>query len=148
MQNFEIYVYEDMDEFDYLSCRMEKLRLNVVAVKIDQCYYQVNFYHKEIIYKDFNTSESNIFYSLPGLIVVDSLELEQLNIAVKYLIGQNFFETLKKNLSFESIDFNIQGVPFQGKPLSSVKILPLNIKKQDFQKLKNKWKKKLMNLKI
>jgi hypothetical protein len=119
-----------MDEFDFLSCRMEKLRLNVIAVKIDQYYYQVNFYHKEIIYKDFNTLESNIFYSLPGLIVVDSLELEDLNKAVKYLINQKFFENLKKNVSFESIDFNIQGVPFQGKPLSSIKILPLNISTQ------------------
>jgi hypothetical protein len=126
MQDFEIYVYEDMDEFDYLSCRMEKFRLRVVAIKIDQYYYQVNFYHKEIIYKDFNTPESNIFYSLPGLIVVDSLELDALNKAVKHLINEKFFENLKKNVSFESIDFNIQGVPFKGKPLSSVKILPLS----------------------
>lgn len=124
MQNFEIYVYEDMDEFDYLSCRIEKLRLWVAAVKIGRYFYQVNFYHKEIVYRYFNT-EGNYHYSLPGLIIVDSIEIEELNKAVAHLINRKFFDSQKKYRSFDAI-YKGDLPNYRGKPLSSIRVLSRN----------------------
>ncbi len=119
MKKFEIYVYEDMDEFDYLSCRIEKFRLWVAAVKIDQYFYEVNFYCKSLVYEYFNT-EGNTYYSRPGLIIVDSLELEELNKVVEYLINLNYFKTLKKYRTFESIKFYQTKASYKGKLLKSI----------------------------
>jgi hypothetical protein len=124
MNKFDIFVYEDMDEFDFLSCRIEKLRLWVAAVKIGKYFYQVNFYHKEIVWRYFNTG-SDIFYSRPGLIIVDSLEMTELNNAVEFLMEQGYFDTLRKYKSFEDIKFYQTGASYKGKRLGTIKILPL-----------------------
>jgi hypothetical protein len=100
------------------------LRLWVAAVKINNHFYQVNFYHKEIVFNYFNT-EGNTYYSRPGLIIVESLEIEELNRAVGYLIGQNYFETLKKYRSFENIKFYQTGATYKGKSLELLNTLPL-----------------------
>lgn len=108
MKKFEIYVPEDFDEFDYLSSKIEKGRLIRASVKIDNLFYKVNFYKKEAILR-FN-EETNVMYSEPGLIIVDSLDFDYLETAIEYLITKiQFFESLKGYLSFEDLEYHYNG---------------------------------------
>jgi hypothetical protein len=121
MKKFEIYIYEDFDEFDYLSSKIEKFRLIRVSVKIENLFYKVNFYKKETILR-FN-EESNVMNSEPGLIIVDSLDLDYLEMAIEHLIIQGeFFENLKGYHSFEDLKYNFNGKN-GGKLLKDIKII-------------------------
>jgi hypothetical protein len=120
MPNIEIYVYEDLDELDFLDCQINKQRLRCgFAVKIQQNFYEVNFYTKTPL-NCFNTESHHPYYSYPNIIIVEAITMTEINKALKYLYKGGYFNHLKSYASYESIKFYPNNQNYVGKLLKSV----------------------------
>lgn len=120
MENIEIYTYEDFDELDFLDSQINKQRLRCgFAVKIQQNFYEVNFYTKTPLNR-FNTESHHPYYSYPNIIIVEKITMIEMNKALKYLYKNGYFNHLRTYACYEDIKFYSNNQSYVGKLLKEV----------------------------